>query len=243
MLKLANTDSIRQEIGESIAIVIADLGIKTIPDKFAQKRIIYYLLTYYRDFSIDEIKLAFELALVGRITVDIEHYHSFDIKYLSRILNAFRKYRNEQNRILIANQPKKVKVITEKEKKVSQIRYFQNLERAYETYQKTGILNIFIHWIAYNQLLEIGILIVDDNDWINFISQAENAYKKQLLQSNKREDKEILYHFDTVKNTYPNELSRIRNIAKKLAIQDFFRKLKQANENLNELFKNLGIYG
>lgn len=242
MLKLANKESIRREIGESIAIVITDLGVKTMPDKYTQKRIIYYLLTYYRDFSIDEIKLAFELALVGKITVDIEHYHSFDIKYLSRILNAFRKYRNEQNRILLASTPKKPTIISEQEKKASRIKYFRSLERIYETYQNTGILNIFTHWIAYNQLLEIGLLKVGENDWIRFIRQAENDYKKQLIQSNKREDKAILHRFDTIKYTYPNELSRIRNIAKKLAIQDFFQKLNQANENLNELFKISGIY-
>jgi len=242
MLKLATIDSIRQEIGECIAVIISDIGVKTMPDKYAQKRIIYYLLSYYRDFSIQEIRLAFELALVGKVQVDVEHYQSFDIRYLSRILNAFRLYRNEQNQRLITNQPIKLEPISEKEKQKIEIKYYKSLEKAYEYYEATGIFNISIHWLAYNQLLEIGLLEINDNDWIRFIRKAEIDYKTHLEHSQNIEHKEILKKFERVKHTYPNELSRIRNIAKKIALQDFFRKLKNTNKNLNELFKKIGIY-
>ena len=242
MLKIADKESIRQEIGKNIAIVITDLGVKTMPDKYAQKRIIYYLLSYYKDFSIEEIRLAFELAIVGKLEVEIEHYQSFDIKYLSKILNAYRKYRNEKNIRIRAKQKQESKEPTAEEIKTSKIKYLKILSKTYENYRNTGTLNRFIHWVAYNQLIEIQVLEISENYWTELIQRAEIIYKIELSKSKKQEHKEILKYFEIVKYIYPYELSRIRNIAKKLAIQDFFESLKRNNENLNEIFIKTGSY-
>ncbi len=242
MLKIADKESIRQEIGKSIAIVITDLGVKTMPDKYAQKRIVYYLLSYYKDFSIEEIRLAFELAIVGKLEIEIEHYQSFDIKYLSKILNAYRKYRNEKKLRIRAEQMQEPKEPTAKEIRISKIKYLKTLSKTYENYKNTGVLNRFIHWVAYNQLIEIQVLEISENYWVELIQRSEKIYKTQLKKSKKKENKEILKQFETVKYIYPFELSRIRNIAKKLAIQDFFESLKRNNENLNEIFIKTGSY-
>lgn len=240
MLELASIESIRQELGKSIAIIITDLGVRIKPDFYAQKRIIYYLLTYYQDLSIRDIQLAFELAIVGKINVDIEHYNSFDIRYLARTLNAFRKYRTEQQQKLKSHE--KPLEISEKDKENIRIKYYKKLVKADITYKQTGVLPILFHWMAYNHILEIGVLQVSENYWTNLIYEAEKIYKYQLQQSNKKEHKEILKNFETVKYVYPFELTRIREIAKKLAIQDFFENLKNNNENLNDIFMKIGSY-
>lgn len=242
MLKITDKESIRLEIAKSIAVAITDLGIKSIPDQYLQKRIIYYLLTYYRDFSIEDLQLAFELAIVGKLDVEIEHFQSFSIKYLSRILNAFRKYRNEKNIRIREKQTHETKELNEEEREILKIKYLKNLVQTYETYKNTGVLKILIHWIAYNHLIEIEILKISENYWLELIQRAEIKYKKRLKQSKKKEDKNILIHFETVKYIYPFELTRIRNIAKEIAIQDFFENLKRNNESLNDIFIKSGTY-
>ena len=246
VLKFAEKKIIRQEIGKSITIIISDLGIKTIPDIYAQKRIIYYILTYYQDFSIEEIKVAFEMAIVGKLDVETEHFQSFDVKYISTILNSFRKFRNEKIFLKQAKenqkQSQKSEELSKNEQEELQAEYLKRLVESYEIYKKTGIINILIHWIAYNQLLEIQVLEISENYWTELMQRAEIAYKNELQRSKKQEHKEILKHFETAKYVYPFELSRIRNIAKKLAILDFFKNLKQNNENLSEIFIKTGSY-
>ena len=222
-------------------MIISDLGINAMPDQYSQKRIIYYLLSYYQDFSIRDIQLAFEFAIVGKISVDIEHYQSFDVKYLSNILNTFRKYRNEKQ-IRIRAKEENSKELSEEEKKILEIQYLKYLGKADKTYKTTGVLPISIHWIAYNQLVEIEVLAISESYWLELIQRAEKTYKNQLKQSKKKEDKEILKHFETVKYIYPFELTRIRNIAKKIAIQDFFKNLKINKKNLSDIFIQAGTY-
>ena len=88
------------ELGKIFMQVIGDMGIKNLPSKATEQRIIYYIVNYYKDFSLQEIRKAFELAIIGEIEADAEHYHSFDIKYICKILNAYRKRRIKAKEIL-----------------------------------------------------------------------------------------------------------------------------------------------
>jgi len=246
LLKGTEKEVIQSQIGKAIALVLADIGLKTIPDQLAQKRMIHYLLTYYQDLSFEEIVKAFELALVGRFDVNIEHYDSFDIKYLTQILNAYRKYRKGLNQRMNSSKQIGEHQPTEEENRVSRIDFFRQIEKSYQVYEKTGNFNILMPWFVYDKLLNYNVLQVSENEWNTYQEQAEKSYK-QLLQTPKslnqrREFQTILQNFDTTKFTYPFELYRIRNIAKENALRDFFEKLKNSKTEFNEILLKSDIY-
>ena len=246
LLKSTQSVAIQQKIGTTIAIIVADLGLKTIPDQLAQKRMIHYLLSYYQDLSFEEIIKAFELALVGKFSVNIEHYDSFDIKYLTKILNAYRDYKKINTPKLPTARTEEAKPPTEAEKRQTRIGFFKNLEKTYKTFQKTGNLDIIIHWLVYNKLLEYNIIHISENDWSILMDKATKLHKLRLnspkTTTQKKEFTTILQNFEKLKFKYPFELSRIQNIAKEIAVIEFFQKLKRNNLNFHTIIVNSGAY-
>ena len=246
LLKTTQRDDIQRRIGTTIAIIVADLGLKTIPDQLAQKRMIHYLLNYYQDLSFEEIIKAFELALVGKFAVNIEHYDSFDIKYLTKILNAYREYKRLNTPKLPTARNEAPKPPTEAEKRQIRISFFQNLEKSYKTFVKTGKLDIIIHWLVYNKLLDNNIIHVSENEWNVLMDKATKLHKLRLnspkTASQKTEFTTILQNFEKLKFKYPFELSRIQNIAKEIAVVEFFQELKRNNSNFHTIVVKSGVY-
>lgn len=111
---LSSTNNLINEIPDSKLIetlaqllkyICDDVGINKVPDQYEATRITDILKRYYSNFSLAEIKLAFELSLVGELDdylprgrdskADNNHYQKFNIDYLTKILNAYRNYQNK----------------------------------------------------------------------------------------------------------------------------------------------------
>jgi hypothetical protein len=54
-----------------------------------------HLMRHYGNHTQEEIKMAFDLAITGQLGVDSTPYESFDCRYISRILNAYRVWAQE----------------------------------------------------------------------------------------------------------------------------------------------------
>lgn len=246
LLKTTQRDDIQQRIGVTIAIIVADLGLRTIPDKLAQKRMIHYLLNYYQDLSFEEIIKAFELALVGKFEVNIEHYDSFDIKYLTKVLNGYREFKRLNTPKLPSAEKEPPKPLTEEEKRNSRISFFQNLEKTYEKYLKTGKLEIILYWLVYNILLENSVLHMTENEWSVLMDKATKLHKLRLnspkTASQKTEFITILQNFEKLKYKYPFELGKIQNIAKEIAVIEFFKNIKKNKIDFHAIIIKSGSY-
>jgi hypothetical protein len=238
--KIVDIDTIRLEIGKTISLILKDIGIINYPDKYAQKRIIYYLLSYYKDFSLLEIRQAFELALSGKLQVNIEHYQSFDIRYLTRILNAYKEHKKAQILAKIPLEKPQISLSKPIQACSKPVNYAY-LSRLASSLDKTqNIQNVYIVYdLAYNKLIEEGIILVSQEDWVKFLARAELQYLAKLKQSTSFEDKRILQNFEKVKYQYPFELTRIQRIAKKMAVLDFLHQLKSSKTSLSTLLTPL----
>ena len=138
----------------SLAVFIAkDYGIKTAPDQYEVTRFYDILRRYYKEFSLQEIKLAFELATVGELDEylprdkegkpDKGHYQTFSVEYVTKILTAYKKRRSklwvwvsQKNREAQANRtledPAKKKRIKDA--------FLGTVIDVYEEFRKTGRL-------------------------------------------------------------------------------------------------------
>jgi hypothetical protein len=58
----------------------------------------------------EEIKIAFEMAVAGKLQVDAKCYENFSCEYFGRIMNAYLEFAREE----IKNLPKQIKQVKEK---------------------------------------------------------------------------------------------------------------------------------
>lgn len=92
------------KVGTIAKYVTRDAGIKTF-DEYDITRFMQVLKTYFPLYSLQEVRLAFELSMVGELddylprdkegNPDKSHYQSFNVEYITKILNAYRKRRRD----------------------------------------------------------------------------------------------------------------------------------------------------
>lgn len=100
-------EDLKQGIGNIMRWISVDLGIRKSGDStdqaYMEARFIQIVSMYYRDLTLSEVKVAFELLIVGELdeylpknndgTARREHYQYFNADFISRILSAYRKRR------------------------------------------------------------------------------------------------------------------------------------------------------
>lgn len=93
-------------MAEVFRLVALDIGYN-IPAagewKFAVVRLTEILATYYGEMSVEDVKMAFELCVLGRLddwlprdaqgNADRKHYQKFNAEYVAKIMNAYRQRR------------------------------------------------------------------------------------------------------------------------------------------------------
>ena len=95
-LSVASLEEIKQAI--RYLMVLCGLNEKDLPDEVEKAILIDFLISEYPNFTTDDLKQAFRLALSGKIKLDFEIYGKrFSAAYISRFLNAYKNYKIELN--------------------------------------------------------------------------------------------------------------------------------------------------
>lgn len=127
-----------------------------------------FLRKYYFSFSISEIKLAFELAVVGELDnylprdrdgrPDRNHYQMLSMEYVGKILNAYKKLRSKVKIKVYKNRAmnKGLKSGESAKNRASNVRY---LVACFERYKRDGDEPQFIVPHVYSRYLHESGLI------------------------------------------------------------------------------------
>lgn len=75
--------------------IALDLGIKQSVEPDALKRLTVFLIEKYPKLTVESLGVAFDMALAKEFDVNTDHFQSFDKKYVSTILNAFKAHQNK----------------------------------------------------------------------------------------------------------------------------------------------------
>lgn len=94
-LKIANLDDSELSILLLVTQLCKLMGIldDKFPDESTLNMLVDYINRYYRNLTINEIKIAFELGVAGETGVDMNHYQNFSLLYFSSVVNAYVEYR------------------------------------------------------------------------------------------------------------------------------------------------------
>jgi hypothetical protein len=93
------------------------LGINQVPSTVETEICLVHIKDSYGDMTLEDMKLAVKYSLQGLFEVDATAYNSFSPAYISRILNAYKKYKDRQ----IYNILKEKEKVEMKEKEMENI--------------------------------------------------------------------------------------------------------------------------
>ena len=79
---------------ENLAYIFTLIGLTRLPDKVEMGVIEDYIRTSYPFFTIQEMRIAFKLAVQGKLDCNTDHYEKFSPKYISQIMNAYKAKAN-----------------------------------------------------------------------------------------------------------------------------------------------------
>lgn len=203
---VASTKTPIAEIESSILIdkirllaeyVTRDAAIKQV-DEYDKTRFTDILLKYYSSLSLSEIKLAFELSMTGELDQylpkdkdgkpDKNHYQSFSVEYITKIINAYKKRKQDTDHKAYTAIPQEQKQLTSGE-----IEYYNRwskniLIQTFLEYKYLGRINseTLNEFILYRELEAIGMaepVIVTEADKRNAVSRLLKKSQMGLINS------------------------------------------------------------
>lgn len=86
------------QVKETLRFVMMKIGVRgaNLPGEIEKLVLIQHIQTNYGGHALDEIKLAFEMAITGKLDVDATCYENFSCLYFSNIMNAYRQWAREE---------------------------------------------------------------------------------------------------------------------------------------------------
>lgn len=228
-----------------INVISRDIGIKQI-EKYDITRFYDILKRYYYNLTLHEIKLAFELSLTGELDAylpkdkdgnpDKNHYQSFNVEYITKILNAYKKRSKEtESKAYMALPKPKQEVSPDK------IAFYENETRKmilskFSEYKETGVLNLndVNEYVIYQRLNNAGLAVT-----IQVTPEDEKAAVNSLI---KKAQTGIINSFvgDCVRHLqtkHPGVAGKALIIARERAIKQSFDKIINSNINIKDIFK------
>ncbi len=186
--------------------ICKDYGIVNFEGKdatYAATRFMKTLQKYYSDFSLKEVRIAFELAAVGELDEwlpkdkhgkpDAKHYNSFNVEYYTKILNAYRSKRSKVWTSVKKALPKPETIITQAQRDENRKVFLNDIYTAFENYQEDHeqkpnfVLSIFIE-----EFVNVGLIKEVQKPTKLTI---EKCYKKMLHQTKGNDRKSMIDKF------------------------------------------------
>tara|TARA_R110000772_G_C13310310_1_gene440347 strand:- start:17877 stop:18758 length:882 start_codon:yes stop_codon:yes gene_type:complete len=200
---------------EKVAIltkyICMDLGIKDRHDaemmKYINSRLFTMLKGHYSDFTIEDIKLAFELLEIGTLdkwlptnndgTPNREHYQSFNVKFYTKVLNAYRNYKKEifgkgQRHLYKLKSGKELVISPEQRAANSQVT-IDDISAAFNLYKFESVKPNFILSIFITTLIEKGKMILPEPS-VREVIEAKNEIAERETSRNARKSMLENYH-------------------------------------------------
>jgi hypothetical protein len=177
---------------ENLAYIFTLIGLTRLPDTIELEVIEDFIRSTYSFFTIQEMRIAFKMAVQGKFDCNIEHYEKFSPKYISGIMNAYKSKANQVRKNIPPPPDKPVKQLTDQEivdftkedwlngKREDFNRVF-NADKVFKILLKQGKLTF-----TQDQILETIRVVREDN--LYRLNRMHPLDAKKFSQDIRRED-------------------------------------------------------
>ena len=192
---------------------------------------IQFIKRNYGNRKLAEIYYAFEFAILGKLDLDdVKCYDQFTMEYFSRIMSAYRRYFNqiasvtqlEAKQTTLIDKPIQPTIIEEEIKEWSEIA------------SKT-IYHFPLY--LYDYLVKAGKINLSNEQKFEYLDKAYKFHMNELMSE--METKQIkqlkkMYETSGIKGLTGEICTKLRTIAKRLIVQNYYRNESEKNRCQSE---------
>lgn len=160
-------EELTAHVGKLSAMIAKDAGIKQV-DTYSATRFVDILRKYYYSLSLSEVKIAFELGMTGQLDEylpkdknghpDRNHYQSFSIEYVTKILNAYKSKFSDVQAKAYTSLPSPKREVTDREKQFYMSKFVDAMRESFVYYKYKGIMKPQMNdMLVYSYLERMGL--------------------------------------------------------------------------------------
>jgi hypothetical protein len=192
---------------------------KNMPTEVESKILFQKIREYYPHKKLDELVLAFDLAIQKKINAEVNVYDQFTLPYLTEIMDKYRVYVNEMAKDMPVEVPKQITYKISNEEKMLDIEEFRMQQVAF------GMIPTYIYqWIIDLQLFE-----PTEEQRIEMYRRALLMREKELRTEAENGNRRGYVAFlNFKKNNFENisndELNNIEFNFKRIFVREYYRQ-------------------
>jgi hypothetical protein len=195
---------------QTLAYIFTLIGLTRLPEESEYAIIEDFIRTSYPKFTIQEFRIAFKLAVQGKLECNVDHYEKFSAKFISQVMNAYKAKANEVRKNIKLPPELPIPKLTDE-----QIVEFTKNE--WLNGEKKDFNKLFNADKVFNILLKNGNLQINQQEILNIIKivREDNLYrlnKMSVLQA--KEYNKLIKNEDYIETQ-----------CKKLALVKYFENL------------------
>jgi len=213
-------------------------GVKPLPTDDEIRMLVEYIAEHFYRFSLMEIDNAFSLATAGKLDIEADHYQSFSVIYISKIINAYKRYNGKyiiDYRNEIAALERKAAEPSEEEKLKMLV---ENILEGFDNFKEEPKYNHF-GYIAYDFLSKLGVIDIDKDTKGIILEQArkmavEDIREKKLKEKQKHLKTEFANQIEEILNDASGKQDKVIRICKNLGLLHYYEFILENNLSLEE---------
>ena len=209
------------EIGQTLAKIFVMVGLrsKNMPSEIESKLLFQKIREYYPHKKLDELVLAFDLAIQKKINAEVNVYDQFTLPYLTEIMDKYRVYVNELAKDIPVEIPKQIEYKMTDAEKLNDIEEFGKNPTAFN----------MIPGYIYDWIIELGLMIIDENEKIEYYRRAIQMRESELRKNAEFGDvKEYTAFMKSKKNGFSDiskqEVINIEYNYKRIVVREYYKK-------------------
>ena len=211
-----------EDITGALRLSFVKVGLRAanLPSDLERQVLIDFIIRNYSGHTIQEINLAFDLAIMEKLDVETNHYENFTCKYFASIMKAYRRWAANRH-----DEATKKPVLMLEDKQEMTDEEWEEWIEAIKDYKFEAI-----PVVLYDYYKRTGKIILTDEEK-HLLMERSISYHLSTLELLTPERS----HFEKMKNEGvfdKQATSRLKNLSKKFAIQDYL-KSKTTPDELN----------
>ena len=218
-------------------------GVKPLPTKDEIRLFVEYIAEHFYRLSLMEIDNAFNLATAGKLDIEAEHYQSFSVIYISKIINSYKRFNGKyildyrsklEAAEALQNEP------TKDEKMTIMI---ESILENFENFKKEPTYNHF-GYISYDFLKNLGVIKLESEIKDILLEQARKMAIEELNEKKQEPNSssdDIKNQIQDILNDASGKQELVIRICKNLGLIHYFEFILKNNLSLeSEITKHIG---
>jgi len=214
-------------------------GVKPLPTDDEIRLFVEYIAEHFYRLSLLEIDNAFNLATAGKLDIEADHYQSFSVIYISKIINAYNRY---NGKYIIEYRNQLAEIEREKNKPTPEQQMQMMIESILEGFDKFKDDPQYNHfgYISYDFLKNIGALKLDNDVKSVLLKQARELAIEELKEDRsqttlpKSERLQIKNQIDEILNDESGKQEKVIRICKNLGLMHYYEFILKNNLSLEK---------